>query len=212
MKTFFRFKVAFMIAITAICVAGFFNYAWANELTKEVISNDESSTEKTEVAAPESGMDSMSEILGTRVIAQICIVVHDVEKTAKVYGDFFGLRYRITESAPYEVSKQLYNGQPTPARIKMAFFQLGDVQLEVVQPDEHPSSWREVLDKKGEGLHHIAFRVKDTPNVLKKLEDAGMQTQMTGNWETGCFAYVDAYDQLKFLLETLEEGYLFDGK
>ena len=86
----------------------------------------------------------------------------------------------------------------------MAFFQLGSIQLELIQPDELPSVWREDLDRNGEGLHHLGFFVKDTDNVLKKLEGLGMGTRMTGGWGTGRFAYVDAYDKLKIIIETLE--------
>ena len=186
------------VVITVICMLGIMRFAWANEFTHTGI------TEITALPVTTNETAIMSEELGTKVIAQICILVHDIEKTAKVYGDFFGLRYRINESEAQNVAQTMYNGQPTPARCKMAFFQLGDIQLELIQPDEHPSVWREDLDKNGEGFHHIGFFVKGTDDVLKKLESIGMHTRMTGSWGTGCYAYVDAFDQLKFLLETLE--------
>jgi len=131
-------------------------------------------------------------------------ICHDIEKTAKAYGDFFGLAYAISQSGPYEEAQTAHNGKATPARCLQAFFQLGDVQIELIQPDEHASVWREDLEKNGEGIHHLAFWVKDTDGVLKKLEGAGMRTRMTGQWATGRYAYVDALDKLKIVLETLE--------
>lgn len=146
----------------------------------------------------------MSNVLGTTVVTQIGILCHDIKKTAKAYGDFFGLDYSISQSGPPEEAQTLCQGQATPARCLQAFFQLGDVQIELIQPDEHQSVWREDLDKNGEGLHHLAFWVKDTDGVLKKLEDMGMRTRMSGQWATGRYAYVDAFEKLKILLETLE--------
>jgi len=49
------------------------------------------------------------------------------------------------------------SSESTPARCLQAFFELGSVQIELIQPDENPSVWREDLDKNGEGIHHIAF-------------------------------------------------------
>jgi len=205
-------KVMAMIAIIAVCLTGLLKYAWASDFTEELakarLEGKASFVEKTTEMAEPAPM--ISDILGTNTVAQICIVVHDIEKTAKVYGDFFGLRYRITESVPYEIAKTRQHGKPSLARCKMAFFNFDNIQLELIQPDEHPSSWREHLDKYGEGFHHLAFNVKGTEDVLKRLESIGMKTQMTGNWATGCFAYVDATDQLKMLIETLENGYLFE--
>jgi len=146
----------------------------------------------------------MSGVLGSKVVTQIGILCHDIEKTAKAYGDFFGLEYAICQTGPQEEAQTMYEGKPTPARCLQAFFQLGDVQIELIQPDEHPSVWREDLEKNGEGIHHLAFWVKDTDGVLKKLEADGMHTRMLGQWDTGRYAYVDAFDKLKFLLETLE--------
>ena len=146
----------------------------------------------------------MSDTLGTNVVTQIGILCRDIEKTAKAYGDFFGMEYAIQQSGAPEVARAVYEGSPTPARCRQAFFQLGGVQLELIEPDEHPSVWRECLDKNGEGLHHLAFWVKDTDGVLKKLDGAGMPLMQAGHWPTGRYAYVDARETLKFILETLE--------
>ena len=199
------------VIITVICTIGLMRYTWANNATErlamELINSNESVKMETSTPNP-----TESDILGTNVMAQVCILVRDIETTAKAYGDFFGVKYRISESVPYETAKTVYNGKPSPARCKMAFFQLGSVQLELIQPDEHPSVWREDLDRNGEGFHHIGFNVKDTESVLLKMESMGMQKRMTGNWDAGCFAYVDAYAQLKVLIETLEDGHLLKGE
>lgn len=148
----------------------------------------------------------MSSVLGTTVCTQIGILCHDIEKTAKAYGDFFGMEYTISQTGPQEEAHTVYNGQPTPARCRQAFFKVGDnLDIELIEPDEHPSVWRRDLDERGEGLHHIAFWVKDTDGMIKKLAELGMPTEQTGGWNGGRYAYIDAHAELKVLLETLED-------
>ncbi|GFR39044.1 hypothetical protein PRECH8_23400 [Insulibacter thermoxylanivorax] len=60
----------------------------------------------------------------------------------------------------------MYNGEVTAARAKLAFFDMGSLQLELIEPDEHPSTWREHLDQHGEGVHHIAFQIQGVQEKL----------------------------------------------
>lgn len=147
----------------------------------------------------------MSSVLGTTVCTQIGILCHDIEKTAKAYGDFFGMEYTISASSPQETAHTQYAGNPTPATCKQAFFKVGDqLEIELIEPDHQPSVWRHDLDTKGEGLHHIAFWVKDTDGMIRKLGEMGMPALQTGGWPGGRYAYIDAHADLKILLETLE--------
>jgi len=144
-------------------------------------------------------------ILGTNVVTQIGILCRDIETTAKAYGDFFGQEYTIMTTGPQEEAGTKYYGKDTPARCRQVFFKVGDqVEIELIEPDEHPSVWRDDLDKHGEGFHHIAFWVKDTDQILARLDAAGMPLRQKGGWPGGRYAYVDASETLKFTLETLE--------
>jgi len=144
--------------------------------------------------------------LGTGKVAQIGIIVKDIEKTAKAYADFLGLPMpSISETAGIESSRATYRGEPCEATAKLAFFKVGEgIDIELIQPDEKPSTWREFLNERGEGVHHIAFWIKDTAGKVKKLEAAGMTLLQTGEWGTGRYAYLDAMDSLKTIIETLE--------
>ena len=94
-------------------------------------------------------------------ITQVGIIVKDIEKTAKDYAAFFGVSVPdiiITDSV--DKAHTRYRGNSTEARAKLAFFNMGSLQLELIEPDAHPSTWREFLDTNGEGVHHIAFNLK----------------------------------------------------
>ncbi len=145
-------------------------------------------------------------ILGTHVVTQVGLLVHDIEKTAQVYADFLGVArppIRVTDAL--DKSQAKYRGNPTPARAKLAFFDVGPgLQIELIQPDEKPSTWREDLDRKGEGVHHIAFVVKGMKEKLSDLSKEGMPLVQSGEYTGGRYAYVDANKDLKVLIELLE--------
>lgn len=107
-----------------------------------------------------------------------------------------------------EHAKTVYRGEPaTKAASKLAFFNLSPgVQLELIEPNEYPSTWREFLDEHGEGMHHIAFGVKDMDSVIKKCEDEGMTLVQYGFYDDGSgrYAYLDGSKDFKCIIELLE--------
>lgn len=145
-------------------------------------------------------------LLGTSIVTQIGILVHDIDKAAAAYSAFLGIgnpRRTITDEEPLSQTK--YLGKPTKARSKLAFFDVGpNLQIELIQPDHEPSTWRHDLDQNGEGFHHIAFGIRDMKGNIRKLEAEGMPLLQTGEYTGGRYAYVDANDSLKLVLELLE--------
>ncbi|MCL2360800.1 MAG: VOC family protein [Defluviitaleaceae bacterium] len=145
-------------------------------------------------------------ILGTNVCVQVAMVVHDIEKTSQDFADFFGVekpQWIIT--GPPEEAQTEYRGKPSNARAKLAFFPLGgNLSLELIEPDMEPSTWREGLDKNGEGIHHIAFTIKGMGDKIAKLEQNGMKLIQKGEYTGGRYAYIDAESTLKTVLELLE--------
>jgi methylmalonyl-CoA/ethylmalonyl-CoA epimerase len=143
--------------------------------------------------------------LGTMQVCQIGLVVHDIEKSLDGYCDVFGIPrppVRITDE--YEHSKAVYRGQPTKARAKLAFIDMGQVQIELIEPVGEPSTWKEALDEKGYGVHHIAFVIKDTNQVVKNLAEKGMTLAQQGRYTGGMYSYIDSVKELGVNLELLE--------
>lgn len=144
-------------------------------------------------------------LMGTNVVAQIGIIVRDIEKTSQVYADFLGVEKPPANwTDTVDKAKTKYQGAASPARAKLAFFDMGSLQLELIEPDEHPSTWREHLDEHGEGVHHIAFVVKDMKGTVKRMEANGMPLIQKAEYPGGRYAYMDTTDDLKVLLELLE--------
>ena len=89
-------------------------------------------------------------------------------------------------------------------RAKLAFFQLGQVSIELIEPFNGPSTWQEFLDEKGEGVHHIAFEVDDAQASVAELEGMDMTMVQKGDYEGGSYTYVDAQKSLGLVLELLQ--------
>ena len=132
--------------------------------------------------------------------------MNDIETAAQTWADFLGVEkppIRTTDS--YEKSQARFRGKPTTARARLAFFDVGPwLQLELIEPDRGQSTWREELDRKGEGVHHIAFEVKGMREKLEALENSGMPVLQLGEYTGGRYAYLDGSKDLKLTIELLE--------
>jgi methylmalonyl-CoA/ethylmalonyl-CoA epimerase len=58
--------------------------------------------------------------------------------------------------------------------IEIAFFPLGETQLELIAPLNPESSFKKFLKKRGEGLHHLCFEVEDIDSSAGELEKRGL--------------------------------------
>lgn len=145
-------------------------------------------------------------LLDTTIVTQIGIVVRNIEQTAKDYASFLGVEVPpIGITDEYEVSKAEYLGIPTRAQAKQAFFEVGpNVQIELLEPVGAPSTWADYLAEKGEGVHHIAFHVKDMAESVLRCQKEGFSLIQSGSWATGSYSYMDTGSNLKLITELLE--------
>lgn len=144
-------------------------------------------------------------MLGNNFITQIGILVHDIEKTSQAYAYFFGVdkpEWSLTDTV--DRAQTEYRNQSTEARAKLAFFNMGSLQLELIEPDRNPSTWREYLDEHGEGPHHIAFVINGMKEKVTLMEKNQMPLLQKGEYTGGRYAYMDTFKDLKIILELLE--------
>lgn len=146
-------------------------------------------------------------VLGTNIVCQIGLVVNDIRKTGQAWADFFGVPLpEVVGSGDDEVVQGEVYGQRSDASCQMMFFDAENVQIELIQPDEKPSAWRNILNERGEGLHHLAFQIKDSEGLTKTLVQKGWPEMQKGNYGsgTGMFTYIDSRKDLKLIIELLE--------
>ena len=144
-------------------------------------------------------------VLGAEIVCQVGVIVEDIAKTSRAWAELLGVEVppaRLTDGK--EVTHARYRGESTDARARLAFFDLGQVQLELIEPVDGPSTWREFLDQHGQGIHHIAFRVRGMDGVIARLEARGVPLVQRGDYTGGCYAYLDGVPPLGAVLELLE--------
>ena len=95
-------------------------------------------------------------------IEHIGIAVKDLEKVIKYYEDTLGLVCYAIE----EVVDQ---------KAKTAFFKIGQTKIELLESTDSEGPIGRFIEKRGEGIHHIAFAVDNLENSLKEVEDKGVR-------------------------------------
>jgi hypothetical protein len=137
-----------------------------------------------------------------RQIVQIGIVVADAAKTAKRYGEIFGIGpWRFVDIVPTNVT---LHGKPLKegaSCIRAALAQLQDLQIELLQPLYGPSTHMEFLKEHGEGIHHFSFgAVDDHDQIVSALQEKGIGTEMQGRMG-GTFSYMATQKELGAIVE-----------
>jgi methylmalonyl-CoA epimerase len=92
----------------------------------------------------------------------IGIAVKDLDQAMKLYQEAFEIEPSIVYESSY-------------TKAKIAFFPIGEVRVELIQPFNPDSVVGRFLEKKGEGIHHVSYRVKDVDRSLAELERKGVQ-------------------------------------
>jgi len=143
--------------------------------------------------------------LGNNKVMQVGVIVENIEETVKAWSRLLGVEppsIAITDS--FNISNAHYQGKPTPAQAKLAFFDLGQVSLELIQPMGEPSTWNDQLAAHGSSLHHIAFEIKGMEEHIQGLTEQGLGLIQRGEYGGGRYAYLDGQKQFGTVIELLE--------
>ena len=121
----------------------------------------------------------------------ICIVVHDIEKT-KSYYESIGIGPWVEYPPLVEYTKLRVVDEKGFFNTRFVYTKIGDLQLQLVQPGEGKTIYKEFLEKKGEGVFHIGFEVADIDTADKQLTDKGVNILASGRRDDGSgFSYLD---------------------
>ena len=145
----------------------------------------------------------------TPTFSEICYVVHDVEKAAKEWARTVGAGpFYLIE--PHDKAR-LYRGKPCNDPHKVALGMWGSTVIEFIQPlDDTPSIWREILDVKGEAVHHVFPDIRPMgPGEYDRRFAAhqadGLEVVLPGEVEgMGRHAFFDARDRMGCFIELLD--------
>lgn len=95
-------------------------------------------------------------------IEHIGIAVKNLDESIKYYEDVLGLKcYSIEEV--------------TDQKVKTAFFKVGQTKIELLESTQEDGPIGKFIEKKGEGIHHLAFHVKNIENALDEANSKGIR-------------------------------------
>ena len=155
---------------------------------------------------PEDSVDIKYHDPGMEKVIQIAIVVRDIEKAAKYWAELLGKPIpEIRTTRPGNEVDVIYRGKPSNGQVKLTFFILGEVVIELLEPITEGTAWKEFLDEKGEGVQHIGFKVVDVEKTSAELEKAGYPEIHRGRYDSddGTYIYYDTQDALGVVIELL---------
>jgi hypothetical protein len=148
---------------------------------------------------------------------QIGIVVKDLDRTVKMLSEIFGMGpFRMITYPPGgpEEAGLTLRGEPAQFSHRLAFANLGPIELEIVQPLTGESTLTEFLDEHGEGIQHIRFNVDELQPVMDYLSTKGVQPLMAGNGirQGTRWAHLDTADKVGFTVEIMNVLPNTDGR
>ena len=95
-------------------------------------------------------------------LEHIGIAVKSIDEANKVFSRLLGGdHYKIEEV----VSE----------KVRTSFFQIGDIKIELLEATDETSPIARFIEKKGEGIHHLAFEVSSIQESLRQYEDQGFE-------------------------------------
>ena len=121
----------------------------------------------------------------------ICIVVKDIGKT-KSYYESIGIGPWMDYPPLVEYTKLNVIDEKGFFDTRFVYTHIGNLQLQLAQPGEGKTIYKEFLETKGEGVFHIGFEVDDIDTVDKQLTNNGMKILASGRRDDGSgFSYLD---------------------
>jgi len=100
--------------------------------------------------------------MNVKQVSHIGVAVESIDEQIRFYRDVLGLELNGVE----EVVAQ---------KVKVAFLQVGETRIELLEPTSSDSPVRGFLDKKGMGVHHLAFEVDDLDAALAEARAKGVK-------------------------------------
>jgi methylmalonyl-CoA/ethylmalonyl-CoA epimerase len=100
--------------------------------------------------------------MSVKSLNHIGIAVRSIDDQKSFYEGALGLEFEGLEDVPSQ-------------KVRVAFFRAGDVRMELLEPTEPDSPVAKFIEKRGEGLHHLAFTVEDIQARIAELKESGLR-------------------------------------
>ncbi|MDY6968708.1 MAG: VOC family protein [Spirochaetota bacterium] len=127
-------------------------------------------------------------------VIEVGVVVKDLDKAIDLFTDVLGAK--VVQSMEFE-----------PYGMKFAMCRIGDVDFELMSPTTPDGVIGKFLEKKGEGLHHIALKTDNIDQLWKDLEDKGIKLidKTPNTYENHKFGFIHPKAFNNVMFEIIQE-------
>jgi catechol 2,3-dioxygenase-like lactoylglutathione lyase family enzyme len=144
-------------------------------------------------------------LFSSRTFTQIALVVEDIYSSAARFRDLLNLEIpsKIESGTPV-ASQVTFKGEVTEVDAVFMSFKTPTIEVELIQPGERPSIWKDHLEKYGEGIHHISLELDNLEERLPGFQKKGYDVIQQGKDWKGQYAYLDTKEEFKVVIKLLE--------
>jgi catechol 2,3-dioxygenase-like lactoylglutathione lyase family enzyme len=135
-------------------------------------------------------------------VYQLGYVVSDIEKACRYYESIFGTG-PFSDVIDVNMDGAILRGKPVDLTIKVAFVQSGDVQIELIEPVGGKNLYTEFLEARGEGIHHLGYRVEDMEAIKAVFTEKVGEPVFYRDMGIMEFAYFDTSEVGGLMIEFL---------
>ena len=141
-----------------------------------------------------------------REIQQIAWLTRDLEKSMQAWIDVLRVGpWRVFRFTDKTVKNLKVGGRlvEEPFEFRIAISNVGNTEIELIQPVRGPMIYEEYIQRRGEGLHHIKEKVPDDQmaKVVKDYESRGVEITQTGQFFADFHFYLNTEPKLDFVYE-----------
>ncbi len=142
-------------------------------------------------------------------IAQVCLIVKDLDKTVEAYWKLFGIGpwHFYTYAKPL-VKKMSYHGEPSEYRMRVALSYIGLLRIELIEMIEGDTVYADFVKEHGYGVHHFGVLVEDMESAVAEAEARGLTMTQDGSGfgldGDGHYAYLDTEDKIGVTIELIQ--------
>lgn len=144
-----------------------------------------------------------------REIAQICMIVPDLDKAVENYWKVFGIGpwHFYTYGKPL-VKRMTRHGKPAEYKMRVALSHIGSLRIELIEPLEGDTVYSEFVEKHGYGVHHVGVLTDNMQQAIERATQAGFEMTQDGAGfgpdDDGHYAYLDTEDLIGTTIELIE--------
>jgi catechol 2,3-dioxygenase-like lactoylglutathione lyase family enzyme len=137
-------------------------------------------------------------------VIQIGIVVPDVDKAIEGYRDLLHVKkwnINQVDTVTGKGGNFHKNGKPIQAKVKIAWANIGNVELELIEPQDQHSLYADFLKEHGPGIHHVMLGTADYDRCLDHMGEQKVTAIGGGELQDTRFQMFDTQDLLGFICE-----------